>query len=632
MFSSNTNPSHRPPRPKRLYIRRSIQITQESLPIIHQINIKRVHLRKINEMVTTLNYTPNQLNQHQSIHKKLLKSVSHLSLATTTGKCWAESLKTAKRVKEFIISTDDIGSRPSHIPSYLKRLSKNVKSISLYIEKYTEDIHLSSFYQILNSIKRFKNLEYFGREFQIMSPWKVFEEEAKIMERYIRRLPQANIFKYEQFFSDENGMKAEIAKGKVNNHVTGLCFSILEQSDRPSDELLYYLEKEEDLLSSAQTNLGDDEAVGFESIGDIRPEGRIAEELLALKEAIKPFYQFALFPGLQKLDLVIAEDLYPLDAFLCEGFASLKNLTCLQLKVMNRPFGSIFLFKALLELPKLSYLDFKFSYIQGLELELFCQFLQDQKELIDLKLSLKNGESSRIRQDYGPLKVLKTLNGMQKLKNLSLIFPNYSILSFSEILENVRRISQLQTLEINASNDSPDWSLKDIEGLCRFIRRQKESITRLNLIINLEEISMINQLTRTIAELKRLRGLKIDFGEIYENLKEKEKRGIVEILKGLENLEYLYMGLKRDGEWYVETIKGLRDLKGLRRLDIELVEGVIGSEYERKVGLELVKMKNVKKIVVEVDERIDEELRREGILEMVQEFNKKQSLRCDLMF
>ncbi len=62
-----------------------------------------------------------------------------------------------------------------------------------------------------------------------------------------------------------------------------------------------------------------------------------------------------------------------------------------------------------------------------------------------------------------------------------------------------------------------------------------------------------------------------------------------------------------------------------------LTEEIIETEYETKIGEELVKMENVKKIVVDMG---NEDLGdgNEEILRMVEEFNRRQSLRCDLMF
>jgi len=591
------------------------------------------------------------------------------------------------------------------LPTYLKTLSKSIKKIELVIEDYSQDLTNSQICKVFKTIVRSKQLTWFSHNIDIDNKPMPLEGEYKIMDRFLRRLPVRD-FKYRQIFGCQNEIEDMMNQNKGSKWITYLHLAVegfdvddveeyqpfliadTSKTDVIEEELpSSYYEHIESFSNSSSNNLSilsSESYISDDPIYPIRANQNIpnprqiaprepSEEVRrGLRNAVMPMFKFNMYPSLQSLYLRVSA-LIPLEDWIIESFSHLKSLKAMELHLDERPVGSLFLFKGLLELPKLNFFHLESPFIKQEEFRILDGFLSQQKELAHLALKVTTNRKSRERyhaQNKGIQTLLYNLNGMTRLRVLYLNCMYWSLESISEGLKHVKMENQLRELEIQGIDDcmEPVGTIRErISGLCEFISRQRNSldtlIFRSNFIV---KVSVVNQLAETISELKQLRKLMFNlnngryldpermlseyekmkpiksFKEIRKEMKlGKSKRPkIANMLKGLDKLESLNFAIRTITggpedcvKWFVDILKMIPAMKSLRRLDFELPRKELNAKEVNEMRGIMMSLENVKEIGeswMEVDME-----RTEVFMDLeryVERYNQKQVFRSDLMF
>jgi len=382
-----------------------------------------------------------------------------------------------------------------------------------------------------------------------------------------------------------------------------------------------------------------------------------------MREAIKPFYRFELFPDLKNLCLRQDDQHFPLDSFIIDAFAALKNLEYLDITIHSRPKGSYNLFKGFLELPLIKKFSLGLPFIKNDDWSLLQQFVKNQKNLESLSLSIWNQTHSKARylqQNVYFEELIKCLENKPLLKSLELRSEYWSLEALSKGLSHLTLVSQLKSLKFEGSDDtmtSDQKPWKRVEGLVNFIKNQKDSLERLGVFLPLaNEDSIVTHIAEAISKLNQLKELQFSvnssvyrgtttFGRYSEDVfqrstetKNKPKisepwnPNVGEYFRKLENLEELWFRFdileKNPPTWFADIMTALPSLEKLR--DIRIMthsERKFVTEEDRIISA-IEQLVNIKKI-----DYTSFDYSNEGQLEqVVKKVNERQSLRCDLMF
>jgi len=323
-------------------------------------------------------------------------------------------------------------------------------------------------------------------------------------------------------------------------------------------------------------------------------------------------------------------------------------------------------------------------FIKNEEWELLCEFLkiQNNLELIDLTLECHNSPKTRYLQQNAYLaNFIKELENKKSLKYLYLKSNAWSLEALSQGLAGLKLMNQLTRFTFEGSDDTitsqqPAW--KRVEGLCSFIKSQKESLKVLRVILPcvLEE-NITTHIAEAISHLTNLRELHlytntntVDGRESVMNyfqdviqqdipvesrLKLKRSKAwnpnLAKYFKRLKNLQDFSLQFditeKQSTDWFVDLMKVLPSLEKLRNMSIKTDSGkFIEHRVEKKIIPVVKELWNLKSISLEYTDVLEEDyddsseeeedgswLRKDfSLRKTVKKVNERQSLRCDLMF
>jgi len=389
-----------------------------------------------------------------------------------------------------------------------------------------------------------------------------------------------------------------------------------------------------------------------------------------MREEIRPFYRFELFPNLKKLSISQADHLYALDSFVIDGFAALKKLEYLKLDIRSRSIGSHYLFKGFLKLPFLKKFSLHINFMKNNDWVLLQQFVKDQKNLESFGLTITNQPGTRPRylQQNAYLEgLIKCLEGKHLLKSLEFRSGYWSLEAISKGLAHLNMVNQLQTLKFEGSDDtvtSDQKPWKRVEGLCNFIKNQKESLEKLWVFLPFVlEDNPVTHIAEAISKLTQLKELQFSvnscflrglghFVQYFENTlqystAEKSKKSIKvsktwnpslgKYLKKLENLEEFILRFdivhKKSPTWFVDVMTALPSLEKLRHVRVTTNSGRLLYKGEEKTIAAVLQLKNVRRFTFVSFDNMNgffPSLMR--LKRIAGQFTEKQSMRCDLMF
>jgi len=257
---------------KYLPLRRTLRLDQTNPTILKQINVKRLHLRRILEETNLRGHTSYELQKLRYLKPHLLKSLTHLHISSFARYYWLQNLKNSKKLKELRTDPND-QSKVTIIIQYLKHLPPTIKSIGLSILEGLNPKHIRTIYKLLRvqcSLKSYQQFFLLANEaFKNHT-----EEEFDLIRKHVPRLTNLKDFEYQQNISDQLGFQAVLRKDdqypwitKLKVYIGGAEFPIyedvedfmeVEQSEERSED-----DDEDDELGDEGSDAdGDDEPIG----------------------------------------------------------------------------------------------------------------------------------------------------------------------------------------------------------------------------------------------------------------------------------------------------------------------------------------------------------------------------------
>jgi len=227
--------------------------------------------------------------------------------------------------------------------------------------------------------------------------------------------------------------------------------------------------------------------------------------------------------------------------------------------------------------------------------------------------------------------------------------------------------NQFHTLKIEAiddtiTSDTKGW--KRIEGLCKFIKNQQDSMKSLDLSLPIAfEESVITKIGEAFSKLTQLRKLDLTFNTRFGmsmdemidymeyglqqgvparsrkelSMPTKWNPGLAKYMKRLENLEEFdltFFIIHRDStKWLVDLFKVLPGLERLRKLSIGSRCGEYFQADEQKIISAVQELQNIKKMRLDFYDAMGfYQQMLPNLNQIVKEINKRQITRSDLMF
>jgi len=405
---------------------------------------------------------------------------------------------------------------------------------------------------------------------------------------------------------------------------------------------------------------------------------RVLRAKFRMKEDIKPFYRFECFPNLKRLEIIQPDEMYPLGTFVIDGFAALKNLQELKISIENRSNGTTNIFRGFLQLPMLRKFSLKISSIKSNEWELLEKFLNNQRNLESLSLQISNYPSTRVHHIIQSDHLQCIILGFENkplLKSLKLKSCFWSLRTLSMGLGCLSKMNQFESLKFEASDETiisaEKNSLKRIEGLCQFIKNQKDSLKKLqasislvldeNVVVNIADaVSKLTQLrkfdlklnsnnTYGVASLMRLfeSNLQRDIPEKFKKRFSEVKTwdlGIARSIGKLENLEEFEFEFKvppvsivnvKQPLWFLDVMRALQGLRKLRKIAINSLSRAELRNMEKKICSLVLGLREIREIRIHLRNEyymIDMAALFSTLNQIVSKVNERQSIRQDLMF
>jgi len=230
--------------------------------------------------------------------------------------------------------------------------------------------------------------------------------------------------------------------------------------------------------------------------------------------------------------------------------------------------------------------------------------------------------------------------------------------------------NQLETLRLEASDDtitSDQRSWKRVEGLCNFIENQRDSLKTLQIWVPLVlEENIINHIGKAISNLYNLKDLYLSINSSYiiqheffldyfeetlqEEIPTRDQKSLkisntwnpslAKYIKRLENLEKFKLSFdlrqkspNEETQWLIDIMRVLSSLERLRSIEIGTKSWEQFIPEEQRMIAAVVEMRNVKEFEFRFEDPADElDSHFETLIETIEEVNKRQSMRCDLMF
>jgi len=687
MNSQNTSPKY--PLPSFKFILRNIHINGQNPKVLQKIYLKGLYLRKLIDSRSENPLYPNHKRFKANKCFKTLKSI-RVSLISFPFIC--ESLKSAKNLKNFCVSTFTRKTNAIEIASCLKKFPAKIKNIQLSVSLTSIKID-EDFVKVAKCIRIFPKL-------QCLQPTLPFTRELVTYNRSISRLKE--IEKMTLYIpscnktSFQRAMRRDIMCPGVTTLKIGL--NALDFPDfhrlrpffsRESKDQIYHppnfgnlnkrqkrtLEKVLEKIKYSDEDhphdLDNNDAINnsFESEPD--DEDFVAK--CEMREQMRPFFRFDLFPNLQKLSFTQQEHLFLLGSFVVDGFAALKNLKSLKIDIYERSQGSRYIFKAFSNLPLLKKFTLYINFIKNQEWHILRSFLKKQGNLESLKIKVKGKVSSQI--DYMENKhlqeIIEDLDQKPYLKSLKIASNFWTLETLSKGFARLRMRNQLQKLYIQASDEiitCKKKTLQRVQGLCNFIKNQKESLQILSVFLPFAfDQNTVEYIFEAISRLVQLRKLAFYLNHFFfredsveeiieyfaQTLNQIQEFEVLETwnlnlgkyLKRLQNLEYLvinfnssssgYSRYSRSFESVVDALKVLSSLEKLQsvRFITYSDSGELLTKKEQTIINVLQDLNHIREIRFRFTDLFwKEKPHRVNLQKVIQEINERQSLRCDFMF
>jgi len=390
-----------------------------------------------------------------------------------------------------------------------------------------------------------------------------------------------------------------------------------------------------------------------------------------MREEIKPFYRFELFPNLKRLHLRTSDVLFPLGSFVVDGFAALKKLENLKICFRGQPIRTTNLFRGFLQLPLLNNFSLTISLLNNEEWELLKQFLRSQNNLESFSLEITDFCSTRsehLKQSAHLENIIQSFNNKPSLKSLKLKSQYWCLETISKGLSQLKIKNQLQILDIQASDalvSSHQKPSQRIQGLCNFIKNQRESLKTfslsLPLVIDDEIISQVGKALSELTQLKKLYvgiqslhdGTTLQLFRYFEMLLTYDVPGnsttvkvwnpkLGHFLQKIQSLEsfnmrikMVYMGENESNLWLLDVLKAFSSLPKLRTAKISLWSDKTWGILPKKMIAPVLELKNIREIDIDFWDTKDNDPHqsaRTRLYRVIRELKDRQATRCDLMF
>jgi len=512
--------------------------------------------------------------------------------------------------------------------------------------------------------------------YNLLEPFFEPEDSRHSEESYdFEHMDDAELRFYERFTTDileeDNGMEDNSQNGRAMRRLANGNRPQIQPPRRRPDPYNDDDDEEDEEMDS------DMDTVSSSSLSEAEPRPRPDNDFVVncmMREEIRPFFRFELFPNLKRLGIIQEEYMYPLGKFVIDGFAQLIHLEHLTIDILERSVGTSNIFKGFLKLPLLKKFSFRISFIKKKEWPILEQFLKNQRNLEILSLSVRSGASNKanyFHQNACIENIIKDLVNKPRIKSLQFRSDFWSIETFSKgfaHLTNMR--NQLESFRFGASDEiitseAKHW--KRVEGLCNFIKNQKDSLKRLSIFLPLAlEANIVNHISEAISKLTALRDFhfsvnpcilhdlntiaKYFTNTLQHNVPAKTKKRLIESatwnpslaknLKKLKNLETFSLTFnmrdlseKDPYRWFLDILKALPSLERLRRVSVTCDYGGLYMNLEEKLIAAVKELRNVREIGISFYEHnflFAPSYR--NLKATLKEVNERQAVCCDLMF
>ena len=685
------NPSQRSPPPPYKFLARNIKIRTNDLLVFKKIYLKGLCLRKL---LDERSYPSGLKEIRSNKNRKLFKTLLQAQISSTAHSYALESLKASKNVHTIILNIKIQGAKMDRVALFLKQLPPRIQALCLDIDIYG---HFAEKDRIAAArlIRYFRQLEYFSLSTSSPNRPKMYRvsKELKVYRKSISRLKKLKQTAYYVNATDLMSFQKIMRRNEIHHEVTRLHINLQGCELVSFDQIVvpwrphefnedFYgtldFDKMTDeekstflLVQNEIKNRDTDEntVVNFDFVNDARLR-MVDTNFLAkciMHEEMKLFFRFDLFPNLKELYLR-CEDHHPLNSFVIDGFAALKVLQCLDIYISARFPSEDYFFKALLKLPVLKSFSLKIDGIQNEEWVLLQEFLKGQNDLRSLTLEVQREPESKIdylQQNNALQNIIQDLENKQFLKSLSVKVSFASLGAISQGFAHLSIANQLETLVLEGVED-PIFSKEKpgVEGFCRFLKSQKDSLKKLelNLPYILEEGILL--IAEAISNLTNLRKLvfSVNVSSVIsagESFSEYSKQTLeceapttsktwnldlgkyFQRLKNLKSLTFEFDLMPVDsGIWFGNFLEILGDLKKLRKIHMFTSSGNSVKQFVPKFIPVIQEWRYIRKIhfrlrsVCKHNENLyTYSYSLDPILDnLAKEAIQKQAMRCDLMF
>ena len=611
--------------------------------------------------------------------------------------------KLSKKIKEFKISIEGLSVKKGHMQA-IYRILGSMRELKIFWRTFgfqKPERYLEKEYKLINRyLPRIKTLEEFQYDY-----WR-YEKECWANDEMIdigenTRIDQLDFQQltlysepcpyvtnltlnvvgefFRTFQTVQNDLEEELSESNGENKTRRLGEQWEDEDSQASEDD----DSQENSAEEDDDDEGSEEEWNDEDEDNNNPDnappadvvefGTEEEKRYILYQEIKPFYRFDLFPNVKNLMFQTFDDcVYPLDTFVVDGFRALKQLEFLDLTIEARPVGTHFLFDGLMELSKkLQKFSLEIKFLKEKEWALLDAFFEKQDQLKSITLIIPSERSTKqgfLTQSQHFENTYKWIENKPNLQYLDLRSLYCSLESLSKALGKTTMVNQLKLLGVEAIDDmgiTPSGPKERVEGLCDFIKRQKESLLYLTVSIPYVYVpEIMENVAEAISQVKSLRELELyinyvtettlkEYSRFFERILKKDNPlkvrrktkntrswypAIAEMLKKLENLDDLtmYFGLSDEVEekWseeYFGIIREIPQMKSLWTVEFNLPFSNISRPFTEDIQHLIYDMRNVSSITLDTDDVMNEG-RAEMIERVVEEVNLRQSLRCDYLF
>jgi len=641
------------PRIDNKFMTRSLSGSNQTYLSLKQVCVKRIFLKNLIEK--NFKASSPEIIYQSFKNKKIWKILKTASLSSVSRASTIETLKHSKTIKKFQVNSNIGSANPelNQLLPFLKRLSSRVQFLLMNVEPSPR---IS--YEIARNISRFPKLRYLSRDCRHMlgadRKGSHVTEDLRLYNQTASRLGHMKRLNYIVGSNELLGLQEGMGQGLIYKNIQGLEISLMPQEFNGYPQFIQLVGPEEM-----------DDKLDLEL-------WEIWERKFGIRMELEVLFRFEVFPNLQRLCLCQKDFLYPLDSFIVNGFQKLKKLEELEIQIKKRSIGTLYFFKALIELPLLKKFALEINFLRNVDWAFLIKFIRIQYKLQLLSLSVSQqpeDKSHYLQQNIYLEQAVKSLEDTENLESLYLKSSFWSLEALSKGLSYLKIQNKLHTLKIQAADDtitSETNPAKRVEGLCSFLKNQQLSLRRLIFFPIAFDDDVVNEVSQEISKLSNLKRLYLSFHcgflqesnkllEFFERTLQKDvpkdqkkltstkiwNPNIAPALKGLENLEafqikigvsYLHIANQK---WFMNILNDLSSLKHLKSVWVGIDIGGMIEDYQDKVGSALLELKNIQDVDVRLLDTASYKMLNSDLSRLQKVLNsikKKRITRCDLMF